>query len=478
MTICPGPRLRACAVLLLLSACGETTQPETPATVTATTAAADIAITNITAIDTANGVREGVTVYTRDDQIIAVTTAEEPDIPADQSIDGRGRYLIPGLWDMHVHITYEPELTDLMPLLFLDYGVTSVRDTGGMLPELLPEIEKWRAADSEAPRIFFSGPLLDGAKVVYDGNDRPQIGIANANPGAAAANVAQLHAAGVDFIKIYELVSPEVFAALTAAAQQHGLPIASHVPLTLLADQAGPAVGTMEHLRNVELACASNAEALLEARRARIAAAADISGHQLRSSLHADFRPQAFANLDINSPRCQRVIAALRNTIQVPTLRLNTIAHYSPLLRDDWLAHLERLPAPVTTRWQSTAQRFLGEATPDIMDMVNWSMQLTAALQTAGVPIGAGTDTPIGQAIPGYSLHTELERLVEAGLSPMQALHAATVQPAEFLDLADTYGRIEPGYVADLVILSNNPLDDIRHSRGIEAVISRGRQVR
>ena len=133
MSICPGPRLWACAVLLSLSACGETTQPETSAS--ATTAAADIAITNITAIDTANGVREGVTVYTRDDQIIAVATAEEPELPADQSIDGRGRYLIPGLWDMHVHITYEPELTDLMPLLFLDYGITSVRDTGGMLPE-------------------------------------------------------------------------------------------------------------------------------------------------------------------------------------------------------------------------------------------------------------------------------------------------------------------------------------------------------
>lgn len=474
MPFCSCPRLWACATLLLLSACGETTQPETPATA----AAADIAITNVTAIDASNGVREAVTVYTRDDQIIAVVSADQPNLSAAHSIDGSGRYLIPGLWDMHVHITYEPELTAQMPSLLLDYGITSVRDTGGMLPILLPEIEKWRAADSEAPRIFFSGPLLDGAKVVYDGNDRPQIGIANADSNAAAANVAELRAAGVDFIKIYELVSPDVFDALVAAAKQHALPIASHVPLALLADQAGPAVGSMEHLRNVELACASNAEALLEERRTQMAAAADISGYRLRSTLHAEFRPRAFANLDINSARCQQVIASLRDTIQVPTLRLNTIARYSPLLRDDWMTHLQRLPESVATRWQSTAQRFLGQATPDIMNMVNWSMQLTAALAAADVPIGAGTDTPIGQAIPGYSLHTELERLVEAGLSPMQALHAATIQPAEFLGLADTYGRIEPGYVADLVILSNNPLNDIRHSRGIEAVISRGRQVR
>ena len=112
------------------------------------------------------------------------------------------------------------------------------------------------------------------------------------------------------------------------------------------------------------------------------------------------------------------------------------------------------------------------------MNMVNWSMQLAAAMHAADVPIGAGTDTPIGQAIPGYSLHTELERLVEAGLSPMEALRAATIRPAEFLGLENSYGRIQPGYVADLVVLGNNPLDDIRHSRAIELVVSRGQRVR
>jgi hypothetical protein len=419
-----------------------------------------------------------VTVYTRGDQIVAVTATADADMPAAQRVDGNGRYLIPGLWDMHVHITYEPELTSAMPSLFLDYGITSVRDTGGMLAKLLPQVEQWRAAGRQAPRIFFSGPLLDGAKIVYDGNDRPEIGIANADPDTAVANIAALHAAGVNFIKIYELVSPEVFDALVASANALGLPIASHVPLTLLADTAGPAVGSMEHLRNVELACADDAEALLEERLAMMAAADDLSGHALRSTLHAEFRPRALASATIDSERCQQVIAALRNTIQVPTLRLNTIAHYSPLLRNDWLRHLERLPESVADRWQATARQFLGQATPDIMNMVNWSMQLAAAMHAADVPIGAGTDTPIGQAIPGYSLHTELERLVEAGLSPMEALRAATIRPAEFLGLENSYGRIQPGYVADLVVLGNNPLDDIRHSRAIELVVSRGQRVR
>jgi hypothetical protein len=467
----------ACLTLIsicLLSGCGD--EPNTHAI-----APADIAITDITIIDATNGSRQNMTVRLRGDQIIDVAPSATINATANQVIDGRGKYLIPGLWDMHVHITYEPALIEKMPDLFLDYGITSVRDTGGMLPALLPEIEKWRAVGAEAPRIFFSGPLLDGAKVVYDGRDRPQIGIANADAKQAAANVADLAAAGVDFIKIYELVSPTVFDALVAAADQHGLPIAAHVPLALDAGTAGPQVGTMEHLRNIELACASDAEDaedLLAARQAILLNPGEISGYHLRSRLHNEFRAPALEHVNINSERCSQVIQSLKNTIQVPTLRLNTIPTYSPLSRDDWLTHLANLPPEVASRWQATAQSFFGKAGALQVDMVNWSLDLVGAMNRADVPIGAGTDTPIGQAIPGYSLHTELERLVEAGLSPLEALTAATVRPAEFLGLEATYGTVQPGKVADLVILTRNPLADIRNTRAIESVISKGQVVR
>jgi hypothetical protein len=467
----------ACLTLIsicLLSGCGDEPNPHA-------IAPADIAITDITIIDATNGTRQNMTVRLRGDQIIDVAPSATINATANQVIDGRGKYLIPGLWDMHVHITYEPALIEKMPDLFLDYGITSVRDTGGMLPALLPEIEKWRAVGAEAPRIFFSGPLLDGAKVVYDGRDRPQIGIANADAEQAAANVADLAAAGVDFIKIYELVSPSVFDALVAAADQHGLPIAAHVPLALDAGTAGPQVGTMEHLRNIELACASDAEDaedLLAARQAILLNPGEISGYHLRSRLHNEFRAPALERATINSERCSQVIQSLKNTIQVPTLRLNTIPTYSPLSRDDWLTHLANLPPEVASRWQATAQSFFGKAGALQVDMVNWSLDLVGAMNRADVPIGAGTDTPIGQAIPGYSLHTELERLVEAGLSPLEALTAATVRPAEFLGLEATYGTVQPGKVADLVILTHNPLADIRNTRAIESVISKGQVVR
>lgn len=436
-----------------------------------------LAITNVTVIDAVAGKREAMTVLLSGDEIIAVEPSAQASFSAPRTLDGAGQFLIPGLWDMHVHITYEPDLIALMPRLFLDYGVTSVRDTGGMLPKLLPEIAKWRAADAVAPRIFYSGPLLDGAKVVYDGDSRPEIGIANATAEQARANLAKLVSAGVDFIKIYELVSPEVFSALVAEAERLELPIAAHVPLALLAGDAGPRVDSMEHLRNIELACANNAEQLLQQRQAQISRSGPISGYGLRSSMHSEYRALAYADMDIDRAECQQVIASLRSTIQVPTLRLNTLFTMPPAQREDWQEHLNRLPAQIAGPWSQLAQRS-GPVPQPNRDLANWSMQLTYALHQAGVPIGAGTDTPIGLSIPGYSLHTELERLVQTGLTPMDAIHSATIRPAQFMRLQETYGQIQPGYIADLLLLSADPTEDIRNTRSISTVISKGAIVR
>ncbi len=441
----------------------------------------DLAITNVTVIGTHTASARAVpnqTVYISGERIAAVRESAADSVNAGTVIDGKNRFLIPGLWDMHVHVVYEPRLTSRMADLFLDHGITSVRDTGGLLAQLLPEIQKWRAPQTVAPSIYFSGPLLDGALVVYDGDARPAIGRANPTVRSAAASVKTLVKAGVDFIKIYELVSPDVFAVLVQAANEHKLPIAAHVPLALAADQAGAKVNSMEHLRNVELACADDADALLTARRRLLAAPEQATGHALRAGLHAAFRPRALATADVQSSRCQKVISALAQTIQVPTLRLNTISQYPPVARADWGQQLNQLPRELALSWQQTANSFVGRATPDQIKMAQWSMDLVTQMHRQGVPIGAGTDTPIGQAIPGYSLHTELERLVAAGLSPGAALHSATVIPAQFFGLQHQQGSITEGHVADLVLLDKNPLADIKNSRSIVAVISRGQRVR
>ncbi len=438
----------------------------------------DLAITNVTLIDAKHGVRRQQTLWVSGEQIAKIQPSSATQQLSTRTIDGGGRFLIPGLWDLHVHVTYEPALTSRMADLFLDYGITSVRDTGGLIPLMQPVVERWRSGQTVAPRIFFSGPLLDGARVVYDGEGRSEIGIANPDAATARENVAALASAGVDFIKLYELISPDVFAALVQAARQRNLPIAAHVPLSMTADVAGPQVDSLEHLRNIELACSDRAQELYAARQRALAQPEPISGHALRSQLHAQQRPLAMDAMTLASERCRRVIASLGQTIQVPTLRLNTLFTYPMLQLADWQAQSASLPEPLRSEWQATVKDALAREHPGNVALAQWSMDLVAAMYRANVPIGAGTDTPIGLSIPGYSLHTELARLVDAGLPPLEALRAATMRGPEFFGLSGKMGAIEVGMSADLVLLAADPLADINNTRRIDAVIARGRIVR
>ena len=440
--------------------------------------ATGIAIENVTVIDAASGVRDNQTVVVRGDTIVYVGEAEDAGAAprVAEVVDGTGRYLIPGLWDMHVHLTYDEELTSAMPGLFLRWGVTSIRDTGGLLHEVVPVVEALRAEGAIAPRVFFAGPLMDGERVVYDGDGRPEIGIPNPTVEQARANIAALASAGVDFIKIYELVTPEVFDALATEAAQRGLPIAAHVPLSLRARDVAPRVNSMEHLRNVELDCAAGADRLLATRRAILAEDPDEPGAPLRARLHTLQRLGAVAARDTG--QCDQVLAAMATTIQVPTLRLNAFALRPPFERDDWFQAIEAAPLGIAASWRSVGE--VRRATPPVADTIfaAWSLRLVGDMYRRGVPIGAGTDTPINYSLPGYALHSELEMLVRAGLPPLEAIRAATIRPAEFFGLEAEMGRIETGMRGDLVLLSADPLVDISNTREIEAVITRGRLLR
>jgi imidazolonepropionase-like amidohydrolase len=439
----------------------------------------DIVIYNVTLIDAKQGLRKNMTVGIRGDAIVSVSSPSSSTPDANSAgrnaIDGTGKYLIPGLWDMHVHLTYDARFTELMPKTFLSWGITSVRDTGGMMQDMAPVIARMRAPGATAPRVYFSGPLLDGKQVVYDGNARPLIGTQNSDVEQARENVRSLKAGGVDFIKIYELVSPEVFAALVDEAGKLSMPIASHVPLQLLASTVANQVGTMEHLRNIELDCASNAEELLSIRREILTSENVESGHVLRSSLHQLQRQDAIAALE--EERCAMVLASLTQTIQVPTLRLNAMPLAPPYEQADWDEAIRAMLPEVQKEWNEPSKYIAKDYDKRDLRFSNYSLAMVKRMLDAGVPIGAGTDTPIGLAIPGYSLHRELEMLVRAGLSPLQALEAATIRPTEFLGIEDQLGTIEVGKRADLVLLSANPLDDIRNTRRIDAVISKGKLV-
>ena len=432
-----------------------------------------ILITNVSVIDAVSGERSGQTVLIDGGRIIDMGPATTYVRQAAETIDGTGKFLIPGLWDMHVHLTFDDRFTLTMPETFIRYGVTSVRDTGGLMAKMAPVVERMRAEGAIAPRVFFSGPLLDGVPVVYDGVDAPEIGVANPSAELARARVAELSAQGVDFIKIYEMVSPEVFATLVDAAGAYGLPIAAHVPLSMRASTAGPHVNSMEHLRNVELDCAANSDELLETRRQQLSADEESSGMKLRTFLHSLQRRAAIAAFD--DEQCAEVLGTLRNTIQVPTARLNALSMFPPFARDDWPDAFAGIPQAVREEWSGPSPWVSRDPAQRDLTVAQYTLDMIARMHEAGVPIGAGTDTPIALAIPGYSLHNELEVLVAAGLSPLDALGAATVQPAKFFSLDDEMGEIAPGMRADLVLLNANPLTDIRNTRTIDRVIARGR---
>ena len=322
--------------------------------------------------------------------------------------------------------------------------------------------------------MFLSGPLLDGRYVVCDGGDpgRPALGTSVPDAESARQQVHLLKEAGADFIKIYELVEPEVFDVLADEARRQGLPTASHVPPTMTADVAGPLVDSMEHLRNIELACAASWQELLEVRRRRIDEFGDGRGIELRSELHALQRRPAVADFD--EARCNDVLDPLRDTTQVPTLRLNLVEMVRGFDRPDWTPAPAELPEVVRDRWQARAEQMRHAGPPAEDTFEEWSQFLMSKLKTRGVPVGAVTDTPIGLAIPGYALHTELELLVESGLTPLEALHAATVQPARFFGLEAEMVRAQAGMRNGLVLLDGDPLEDIRNTRRIVNVMSRG----
>ena len=447
------------AVMGLVIACSETQEPM------------DLAIENVTLVDAVNETREGKTVLVNDGMIVEIIDSGSGFL-ATETIDATGKYLIPGLWDFHVHFTYDARFTDAMAGLFLYHGVTNVRDTGGLLEDILPVVERLRAPDAIAPAIWFAGPLLDGGDVVYDGINLPGLGIANATPDQARANIAAIHESGASFLKIYEMVTPEVFEAIVDEAGQRGLPIDGHVPLSMRAREVASKVQSLEHLRNYELDCVSEPEALRATRRAELANEVGEPGSALRARLHRLQRIPAI--LDEDDSECLASTEALKSTISVPTLRLNSMRLNVPLLRDDFDTALALTPASVQTDWGNAKTQLLSADQSIDTTFDEWSMRRTGELHAAGAPIAAGTDTPIGWSIPGYSLHTELEQFVEVGMTPKEALYTATVRPAEFFGLEAEMGQLAVGYIADAVLLDANPLEAISNVRSVNTVIHRG----
>ncbi len=404
------------------------------------------------------------------DRIISITTATPP--PGTRVIDGRGKYLIPGLCDMHVHIAgvaADPKWSKatLLPLLVAN-GITTVRDMGGDLGAL----QEWRkeiaAGKLLGPRIIAPGPMLDGGKA------QPPDLLAVATPNEGRAAVRDLKAKSADFIKVLSRLDRETYFAIADESNKQGMSLVGHVPNAVHAREVAAAgQKSIEHIfySNLTFDCSAREDELrqksAEARAKRDSAGAGAA----RDEANASFSPEKAAVLAQTMVR--------HKTWLVPTLvAIRTIAQQREAARSD-PAGLHYLPPAVRKKW--APDEIDKEVSPEVakwyLAQFQNDLKIARVLHDAGVQMLAGSDSLDPLNFPGPSLHAELKLLTEIGFTPLEALQAATLKPAEFLNAtgAGGWGTIEPGKAADLVLLDADPLAAIENTRKISAVVVAGK---
>ncbi len=436
-----------------------------------------LAITHVTLIDATGGPPQAdMTIFLADEQIAAIGPSKSAFIPRKTTvIDATGKYLIPGLVDMHVHLTGAGEPTGsrefILPLLLAN-GITTARDMGGDLDSLLKLRQEIEHGQLQAPRIFFAGPYLDGQPPFF----QPSLVVTNS--AEAAEDVHSLMSRGADFIKVQSNLSRDAYFAIADICRREHLTLVGHVPDRVTAAEASD-VGqkSIEHLTGVLRACSSEEPVLM-----RKQFAAGPKKGTVGQSVNRELAWQIELLQSYSDEKAEALIAKfLRNqTWQVPTLiLLRNDAFPTPQIDPSSDSRRKYIPLQVLANWEKGTKDRDAGATAEEFSLrsrfMQASLRIVGKMNSTGIPIMAGTDTTAPYVFPGSSLHEELALLVQAELTPMEALQAATKRPAEFLGKQQTEGTIEQGKIADLVLLDANPLADIHNTQRISAVILRGK---
>jgi len=414
---------------------------------------APLVFTHVTIIDvTGQAPKRDTTVVITGDRISAI--GDNIPMPAGaQVVDATGKFLIPGLWDMHVHWYLRDTFT-----LFIANGVTGVRQMFGN-----SDLLRWRDQIAKGsllgPRMVVASPIIDGPQPIWPNS----IAVRNEDEGRKA--VRRVKQWGADFVKVYALLPRDAYFGIADEAKQQGMTFVGHVPNSLSPAEASDAgQKSIEHLTGILIA-SSDKEAELRDKLVKA------------DSPQARGRVQATALETYNEKKAANLIAHFvkNQTWQCPTLTVLRSSVYlgdEDFRRDGRLRYIPRLQQQ---RWNFRLANRSGGDDAVEKKVLQKQFEIVGAMQKAGVPILAGTDTGNPFCFPGFSLHEELALLVIAGLTPVEALRSATLNPAKFFGLDQTLGTIEQGKIADLVLLDANPLLDIRNTQRINAVVSNGR---
>jgi len=440
-----------CVVLALALTCVRPLVAQTQPQETAT-------ITHVTVVDVATGKElPDQSVVLQGERILSIAPFDSANRPRGRVIDAHGKFLIPGLWDMHVHIQ---DLEDLP--LYVANGITGVRLMFGSKHTL--SLRAQITSAPVAPEVIFGSAIVDGDPPVWPGS------IIIKNPGDAHRTVDEIKADGADFVKIYNDIPRDAYFALAEEARKQNIPFVGHLPYGVRASEASDAgQRSIEHLDGIAIACSKREESIIKELRPL---------HYLEKM---NLVVEAIHSFD--SAQCQALLAQFRRngTWQVPTL---TVHRGMAFLNDSHFtsdARLVYMSGEVRHRWQPENDFRFRRWPPAEFELhrgvFNADKQLTGIMFRAGVPLLAGTDAMNPFCFPGFSLHDELALLVESGLTPLAALQSATVRATEFLGRSEELDLIDPGKRADLVLLSADPLADIHNTAQIQAVWLHGKYI-
>jgi hypothetical protein len=438
-----------------------------------------IAFTHVTVLNMTGGpAKRDMTVIVSGNRISVVEKSQNTKVPkGTKVIDATGKFMLPGLWDMHVHALRQQGLnTDNFFSLFIANGITGVREMGNS-PLSMSEVQHLRkeieTGKRLGPRFFACGPLVDGGFSGW----KSTVVVTTEQQGRAVVD--SLKKAGADFIKVYFGLSPKVYFAIADEANKQGISFAGHIPEGVSAKEASNAgQKSVEHFGDDEffLACSSIE---LQLRQERL----NLSRLQWGTpEFQEKLRAHNQLLLDSYSEAKAKELFSWyikNNTWQCPTLIARYAGSHFIEPSQSNQDRLKYLSGSVKGFWSENTESRKKYNNPATMELLKKrykkELQSVAAMSKAGVPILAGSDDLNPYVFPGFSLHEELGLLVEAGLSPLQALQTATLNPAKYFGLTDFLGTVEKGKWADLLLLDANPLTNISNTRKIAAVVANGR---
>jgi hypothetical protein len=435
--------------------------------------------THVTVIDaTGAPPKPDMTVVITGDSITAIGKTGKLSIPPGaQVVDATGKFLIPGLWDMHAH-----GFEQVFPLLIAN-GITGIRFMGASRQPWVEHIARLRSEIAAGrllgPRITALGPLIDGSKLL-----RPAVVTVATNSDEARQAVIKGRNSG-DFVKTLDTLPREAFFALASESRKQGISFVGHMPVYVNAGEASDAgMKSIEHFSGVLIAASAREselrKQLIDAYTAPPTDPAQPSGSRAPTIQYWPNASQIAALLDSYSPsKAADLIARFRKngTWQCPTLTWwKLFATTDEFARDPRLRYI---PSTQKGNWRSDrrASHVPEEEAPARKRLFEKYLRLASEAHKSGVQFLAGTDFGVPYVVPGFSLHDELALFVQAGFTPLEALQTATINPARFLGQLDSLGTVEKGNLADLVLLDANPLEDIHNTQKINAVVVNGKLI-